>query len=99
MSTVAKFTGRCFGANLSLTRSPDGGWSMSLYTFVGKNRNHRGIAFATAVPGQLPRVDPADGDTSPSAGLWVGSACFDVPDALVPKLQAFLAEHAQGGAA
>ncbi|MDJ1623597.1 hypothetical protein [Stenotrophomonas sepilia] len=99
MSPRVEFTGRCFGANLSLVQETHGDWSMSLYTFVGKDRKHRGIAFATAVPGQLPRVDPADGDTFPSAALWVGSASFDVPDALVPKLQAFLAEHTQGGAA
>lgn len=99
MSAPVEFTAKCFGANLGLTRGSDNSWCMSLYTFVGKNRNHRGIAFATAAPGQLPRVDPADGDTFPSAALWVGSASFDIPDALVPKLQAFLAKHTQGGAA
>ncbi|HFF6006656.1 TPA: hypothetical protein ACGCGV_004673 [Stenotrophomonas maltophilia] len=97
MSAVVKFTGRCFGANLSLVRESYGDWNMSLYTFVGKDRKHRGIAFANAAPGQMPRVDAAD-DDSP-ASLWVGSACFEVPETLVPKLQAFLAEHAQGGAA
>ena len=89
-----QFTAKCFGANLGLTRSSDSSWSMSLYTFVGKNKTHRTIAFACANPGQVPRVD-----TDTPAALWLGSACIDLPAHLVPKIQVFLAEHSNGGAA
>lgn len=94
-----EFTAKCFGARLGLSRGSDGSWRMSLYTFVGKNKAHRSIAFACARPGQAPRVDEADADTDTPAALWLGSACIDVPTQLAPKLQAFLAEHANGGAA
>lgn len=72
---------------------------MSLYAFVGKNGTHRGIAFACARPGQIPHVDPRDPGTDTPAALWLGSACFDLPASLAPKVQAFLAEHAPGGSA
>ena len=94
-----EFTAKCFGAHLGLSRGSDGSWRMSLYTFVGKNGTHRGIAFACARPGQLPHVDAHDPDTDTPAALWIGSACIDLPAALAPKVQAFLASHANGGAA
>ncbi|MGE6331838.1 hypothetical protein [Stenotrophomonas sp. NPDC077659] len=93
-----EFTAKCFGAHLGLSRSDDNPWRMSLYTFVGKNRTHRGIAFACARPGQMPRVNLRDPDTDTPAALWLGSACIDLPASLAPKVQAFLAEHAAGGA-
>ena len=93
-----EFTAKCFGAHLGLSRSDDNSWRMSLYAFVGKNRTHRGIAFACAPPGQMPHVDPHDPGTDTPAALWLGSACFDLPASLAPKVQAFLAEHATGGA-
>ncbi|KUO98029.1 hypothetical protein AR276_23880 [Stenotrophomonas maltophilia] len=99
MSAPVNFTAKCFGANLGLTRDGDNSWRMSLYTFVGKDRKHRGIAFACASPGQVPRVDAPDAFTHAPAALWLGSASFDLPDTLAPKIQAFLAEHANGGAA
>ncbi|GAB2314449.1 hypothetical protein [Stenotrophomonas geniculata] len=99
MSAQVEFTAKCFGANLGLTRDSDNSWRMSLYTFVGKNKRHRPIAFACARPGQVPRVDAPDADTDTPAALWLGSACIDLPDNLVPKLQAFIAEHTKGGAA
>lgn len=94
-----EFTAKCFGASLGLTRDSDNSWRMSLYTFTGKNKTHRSIAFACARPGQLPRVDAAEADTGTPAALWLGSACIDLPSSLAPKIQAFLAEHASGGAA
>lgn len=93
-----EFTAKCFGAHLGLSRSDDNSWRMSLYTFVGKSGTHRGIAFACAPPGQMPRVDAHGLDTDTPAALWLGSACFDLPASLAPKVQAFLAEHAAGGA-
>lgn len=93
-----EFTAKCFGAHLGLTRDSDNSWRMSLYTFVGKNKLHRTIAFACARPGQVPRVDAHDAETDTPAALWLGSACIDLPTQLAPKLQAFLAEHANGGA-
>ncbi|WP_439426739.1 hypothetical protein [Stenotrophomonas sp. T8] len=99
MSAKVEFTAKCFGANLSVHRDSDSSWRMSLYTFVGKNKTHRTIAFACANPGQMPSVDTADADTGTPAAIWLGSACFDLPTALAPKVQAFLAEHANGGAA
>lgn len=99
MSAKVEFTAKCFGANLGLTRSSDSAWRMSLHTFVGKNKRYRTIAFACASPGQVPRVDAPDADTDTHATLWLGSACVDLPDALAPKVQAFLAEHVKGGAA
>ncbi len=98
MSAKVEFTAKCFGANLGLTRSSDNAWCMSLHTFVGKNRTHRTIAFACTSPGQVPRVDAPDADTGTYASLWLGSACIDLPGALAPKVQAFLAEHAKVGA-
>lgn len=99
MSAQVEFTAKCFGANLGLTRGSDNSWRMSLYTFVGKDRKHRGIAFACASPGKVPRVDAPDADTDTPAALWLGSACIDLPATLAPKIQAFLTEHANGGAA
>ncbi|WP_313493723.1 hypothetical protein [Stenotrophomonas sp.] len=99
MSVQVEFTAKCFGANLGLSRRKDNSWCMSLHTFVGKSRTHRSIAFACARPGQVPRVDAADADTDTPAALWLGSACIDLPASLAPKIQAFLAEHANGGAA
>lgn len=99
MSAPVEFTAKCFVANLGLTRNSDNSWCMSLYTFVGKDRKHRGIAFACASPGQVPRVDSHDADTDTPAALWLGSACIDLPATLAPKIQAFLTEHANGGAA
>lgn len=99
MSAKVEFTAKCFGANLSVNRDSDSSWRMSVYTFVGKNKKHRAIAFACANPGQIPRVDVADPDTDTPAALWLGSACFDLPAALAPKVQAFLADSANGGAA
>jgi hypothetical protein len=93
-----EFTARCFGSHLGLSRSDDNSWHMSLYNFVGKSGTHRGIAFACARPGQLPSVVPHDPGTDTPATLWLGSACFDLPASLAPKVQAFLAEHAAGGA-
>lgn len=99
MSPKVEFTAKCFGANLSLSRSSDSAWCISLHTFVGKQKTYRTIAFACARPGHVPRVDAPDADTGTHAALWLGSACIDLPDALAPKVQAFLAEHANGGAA
>lgn len=99
MSGKVEFSARCFGARLSLSRSTDGIWSMSLHTAHQKYKTSRTIAFACAIRGQPPRVEAPDADTFTAASLWVGSACFDVPDNLVPKLQAFIAEHTNGGAA
>ncbi|MGE8252669.1 MAG: hypothetical protein ACN6RE_08410 [Stenotrophomonas sepilia] len=97
MSAQVEFRAKCFGANLGLTRDSDNSWRMSLYTFVGKDRKHQGIAFACASPGQVPRVHTSDAFTP--ASLWIGSASFDLPENLVSKLQAFIAEHTKGGAA
>ncbi|RIA19037.1 hypothetical protein DFO63_4155 [Stenotrophomonas sp. AG209] len=99
MTAQVEFTANCFGANLGLTRDSDSSWRMSLYTIVGKDRKHRGIAFACARPGQMPHVDPYDPGTDTPATLWLGSASFDLPAALAPKIQAFLIEHSNGGAA
>ncbi|WP_445392572.1 hypothetical protein ACUDTH_02955 [Stenotrophomonas pavanii] len=99
MSAKDEFTAKCFGANLALTRNSDSSWRMWLYTFAGKYKLQRTIAFACAGPGQVPRVDTPDADTDTTAALWLGSACFDLPAALAPKVEAFLAEHANGGAA
>ncbi|WP_433925682.1 hypothetical protein [Stenotrophomonas nematodicola] len=99
MSAKVEFTGRCFGARLVLGRGHDDIWSMSLYTTCRKHSESRAIAFACANRSERPRVDPSDADTFTPASLWVGSACFDVPDSLVPKLQAFIAEHTDGSAA
>jgi hypothetical protein len=99
MSSKVEFTARCFGVLLGLGRGHDGIWSMWLYTANRKGSARRTIAFAWANRGQRPRVDPSDADTSTPASLWVGSACFDGPDNLVPKLQAFIAEHTDGRAA
>lgn len=99
MTARVEFTARCFGAHLGLGLGQDGIWSMSLYTADRKGSARRTIAFAYANRGQRPRVDPSDADTSTPASIWVGSACFDVPDNLVPKLQAFIAKHTNGCAA
>lgn len=99
MSAKIEFTAHCFGARLSLSRSTDGIWNMSLRTAHQKHKTSRAIAFACAIQGQPPRVEASDADTFTPASLWVGSACFDVPDNLVPKLQAFIAEHTKGGSA
>lgn len=99
MTAQVEFTAKCFGANLGVTRDCDSSWRMSLYTFVGKNKTHRTIAFACASPGLVPRVDAPDADTDTPAALWLGSACIGLPAALAPKVQAFLAKHANGGAA
>lgn len=99
MTGQVEFFAKCYGANLRLTRDSDNSWRMSLHTFVGKNRKHRIIAFARARPGEMPHVDPHDPGTDTPASLWLGSASFDLPDTLAPKIQAFLAEHAKGGAA
>lgn len=99
MSAKVEFTAKCFAASLGLTRSDDNSWRMSLYTFVGKSKTYRPIAFACARPGQLPRVDAACANTETPAALWLGSACIDIPASLAPKIQAFIAEHANGGAA
>ncbi|KOO70075.1 hypothetical protein JY440_01865 [Stenotrophomonas maltophilia] len=99
MTAPVDFTAKCFGANLRLTRDSDSSWRISLYTFVGKNKTLRNIAFACTHPGKVPRVVPPDADADTPAALWLGSAAFDLPDTLAPKIQAFLAEHAKGGAA
>ncbi|HGM4744430.1 TPA: recombination-associated protein RdgC [Stenotrophomonas maltophilia] len=77
---------------------------MSLYTFVGKNRNHRGIAFATAVPGQLRNVVgsfpalPLNAEVSPRAILTGWLAGEALPEGLSLGEECELRDPVEGGA-
>ena len=99
MSGKVEFTARCFGAKFRIRRLEDGRWFMTLYTFAGKQKAYRGIAFVTGDMHQAPRVSKAELETSTAATVWIGVSSFELPDHLVPKLQAFLAEDSPGGAA
>ncbi len=99
MSGKVEFTARCFGAKFRIRRLENGRWFMTLYTFAGKQKSYRGIAFVTGDIHQTPRVSEAEAEISCAAAVWIGGSSFELPDHLVPKLQAFLAEHAPGGAA
>ncbi len=96
MSALVEFTGKALAGDLTL-RKRDGRWSLSVFKFVGKYRSFQSLAHISGDLHQRPHLDSGDAEEGPV--LWLGGSCVDVPRRLAPKLQAFLAEHADGGAA
>lgn len=97
MSARVEFTGKGLAGNLAVSRREDGSWSLSIFKFSGKYRDYQSLAHICGDLHQRPYL--ASGDAIEGPVLWLGGSCVDVPPRLAPKLQAFLAEHANGGAA
>jgi hypothetical protein len=97
MSARVEFTGKALAGELRVTRREGGRWSLTIFKFIGKYRDYQSLAHISGDLHQRPHLDL--GDTQEGPVLWLGGSCVDVPSRLAPKLQAFLAEHANGGAA
>lgn len=97
MSARVEFTGKGHAGNVAVSRRDDGSWSLSIYKLSGKYRHYQSLAHVSGDRHQRPHLDLGDETEGPV--LWLGGSCVDVPTRLAPKLQAFLAEHANGGAA
>jgi len=97
MSARVEFTGKGLAGNLSVSRHEDGRWSLSIFKLSGKYHRYQSLAHISGDRHQRPHL--ASGDAVEGPVLWLGGSCVDIPPRLAPKLQAFLAEHANGGAA
>jgi len=97
MSDRVEFSAPCFGAHLAVSLNAGQLWSMTLFTFVGTDQSYQPLAHVACPADCAPKLDVGDDVSGPS--LWMGNGAIDVPQELVPKLQAFLAEHGKGGAA
>jgi len=97
MSARVEFTGKGLAGTLSVCRREDGRWCLSIYKLTGKFHDYQSLAHISGDLNQRPHLDLGDAHEGPV--LWLGGSCVDVPRRLGPKLRAFLAEHANGGAA
>lgn len=97
MSAQVEFTGKGLAGNVAVSRRGDGSWSLSIFKFTGKSRRYQALAHVSGDLNQRPHLDPGDEIDGPV--LWLGTSCVDLPARLVPKLKAFLEQHAIGGGA